>query len=243
MTRPRHAPSRPRLPTGGAAAYDTCMNRDLIQPIGLKSVLLYPPTVRLERGRLTQLYSTICEYKPYSQFAFLPDGARLFNDVTTELRLGPDRLTFQERIPANQSSYSVVRDYERMVDDFWKLFTPGIFVTQEVVLEALWPLADGAASEFIEARFLKIGRREAAGLGADCAGIGLKLVFPRHSPTKAVELRIEPFFRDPKYLFLALSTQDVQPIQAPSAAGERVRWVEHFLGHEVADLVMKHAEP
>ena len=226
---------------GSRGLYDTRMNRDLIQPIGLKSVLLYPPTVRLEKGRLTQLYSTICEYKPYSQFAFLPYGARLFDDMATQLRLGPDRLAFQERIPANQSSYGVVRDYERMVEDFWKQFSPGIFVTQEVVLEAVWPLENGTASDFIEARFLKIGRRDAAVLGGDCAGIGLKLVFPRHAPTKAVELRIEPFFRDPKYLFLALSTQDVQPIQSPSAAGERVRWVEHFLGHEVADLVTRYA--
>jgi hypothetical protein len=31
-----------------------------------------------------------------------------------------------------------VRDYEHIVQDFWNAFTPGIFVTQEVVLEALW---------------------------------------------------------------------------------------------------------
>jgi hypothetical protein len=218
------------------------MNRDLIRPITLKSVLLYPPTVRLERGKLTQLYSTVCEYKPYSQFAFLPDGARMFNDPATQLRCGPDRLAFQERIPANQSSYGVLRSYERMVEDFWNLFSPGIFVTQEVVLEALWPLDNGAASDFIESHFLQISRKEAAGLGAECAGIGVKLVYPRHAANKAVELRIEPFFREPKYLFLALSTQDLQPIQAPSAAGERVRWVEDFLGHEVADLVSKQAD-
>ncbi|MFQ5601172.1 MAG: hypothetical protein ACE5G2_11550 [Candidatus Krumholzibacteriia bacterium] len=218
------------------------MNRDLIRPVALKSVLIYPPTVRLERGKLTQLYSTICEYKPYTQFAFLPDGARMFSDTATQLRFGPDRLAFQERIPANQSSYGVVRNYERMVEDFWKAFTPGVFVTQEVVLEAVWPLDDTTSSEFVESRFLRFGRDDTGALGAECAGIGVKLVFPRHAPAKAVELRIEPFFRDPKYLFMALSTQDVQPIQAASAAGERVRWVEHFLGHEVADFVMKRAE-
>jgi hypothetical protein len=217
------------------------MNRDLIRPVTLKSVLLYPPTVRLERGKLTQLYSTICEYKPYSQFAFLPDGARLFNDAATQLRCGPDRLAFQERIPADQSSYGVLRSYDRIVEDFWKLFSPGIFVTQEVVLEAIWPLDNGPASAFIESHFLKIGREDAAALGAECAGIGVKLVFPRHATNKAVELRIEPLFRDPKHLFMAVSTQDLQPLQAPSAAGERVRWVEHFLGHEVADLISKHA--
>lgn len=213
------------------------MNRDLIQPITLKSVLLFPPTVRLERNKLTQLYSTICAYKPYTQFAFLPDGARLFNDPNTQLRVAADRLAFQERVPENQSSYGVVRDYERMVEDFWKLFTPGIFVTQEVVMEAVWPLESAQATEFIETRFLKIRRQDVAALGAECAGIGLKLVLPRHGPTKTVEVRIEPLFRDPKYLFLAVSTQEVQPIQSPSAAGERVRWVEHFLGHELADLV------
>ncbi|HZL86234.1 MAG TPA: hypothetical protein VFD07_12750 [Candidatus Krumholzibacteria bacterium] len=213
------------------------MNRDRIQPITLKSVLIFPPTVRLERGKLTQFYSTVCAYKPYTQFAFLPDGARLFNDLTTQLRVASDRLAFQERIPENQSSYGVVRDYERMVEDFWKQFTPGIFFSQEVLIEAVWPLEEGLASEFIESRFLKIRRQDVASLGADCAGIGLKLVLPRHGPTKAVEVRIEPLFRDPKYLFLALSTQEVQPIQSPSAAGERVRWVEHFLGHELADLV------
>lgn len=213
------------------------MNRDLIQPITLKSVLIFPPTVRLERTKLTQFYATVCGYKPYTQFAFLPDGARLFNDPTTQLRLAADRLAFQERVPENQSSYGVVRDYERMVEDFWKQFTPGIFVTQEVVMEAVWPLEGALATEFIESRFLKIRRQDVAALGADCAGIGLKLVLPRHGPTKTVEVRIEPLFRDPKYLFLAVSTQEVQPIQSPSAAGERVRWVEHFLGHELADLV------
>lgn len=217
------------------------MNRELIKPITLKSVLIYPPTVRLERGKLTQLYSTVCAYKPYTQFAFLPDGARMFNDLATQLRLVADRMAFQERIPESQSSYGVVRDYERIVEDFWRQFTPGIFVTQEVVIEAVWPLENTTATDFIESHFLKITRPDVASLGAECAGIGMKLVFPRHGPTKAVEVRIEPFFRDPKYLFLAVSTQDVQPIQSPSAAGERVRWVEHFLGHELADLVSSRA--
>ncbi len=31
------------------------------------------------------------------------------------------------------------------------------------------------------------------------------------------------------------------PVQAPQAAGERVRWVESFLGHEVASFVRAHA--
>jgi len=215
------------------------MNRDLIQPVTLKSVLLYPPTVRLERAKLTQLYSTVCAYKPYTQFAFLPDGARMLNDHGTQLRLGPDRLAFQERIPSNESSYGVVSNYEKIVEDFWKQFRPGVFLTQEVVFEALWPLDDELASDFIEKHFLKIGREEASDLGAACAGVGLKLVFPSHQPNKAVELRVEPFFRDPKFLFLALSTQDLQPVQSSSAAGERVRWVEHYLGHDVADFITK----
>ena len=216
------------------------MNRELIQPVTMKSVLLYPPTVRLEGAKLTQLYSTICGYKPYTQFAFLPDGARMVNDPGTQLRLGPDRLTFQERIPSSQSSYGVVSNYERIVEDFWKQFTPGVFLTQEVLFEAVWPLDDDVAGgEFIEKHFLRVGRDEASALGAECAGIGLKFVFPRHQPNKAVELRIEPFFRDPKYLFMALSTQDLQPIQSPSAAGERVRWIEHYLGHDVADFITK----
>ena len=218
------------------------MNRDLIRAVTLKSVVLYPPTVRLERGKLTQLYSTICDYKPYAQFAFQPDGAQMFNDPNTMLRLGPDRLSFQERIPHNQSSYSTVRDYERIVDDFWKAFQPGVFITQEVVIEALWPLENGGdAVEMIESRFLRFGREDALRLGAECAGVGLKLVFPRFAPSKAVELRVEPFFRDSKQLFLAVSSQDLQPVQAPAAVGERVRWVEHLLGHEVADFVARHA--
>jgi len=76
--------------------------------VNLKSILLYPPTVRLERGKLTKYYSTVCEYKPYGQFAFLPDGARLMNEAGTQLRLGPDRLAFQERIPSNESIYGTV---------------------------------------------------------------------------------------------------------------------------------------
>jgi len=217
------------------------MNRDLIRPVSLKSVLIYPPTVRLERSKLTQLYSTICEYKPYSQFAFLPDGARLMNDQATQLRLSQDRLTFQERIPSDQSTYGTVRNFEHIIQDFWKAFTPGLFVTQEVVLEAVWPLEDTTATEYIESRFLRIGRETARGLGAECAGVGIKLVFPQFASAKAVELRIEPFFRDPKFLFLAISSQDMQPVQDPAAVGERVRWVEHFLGHEVADFVDRSA--
>jgi len=213
------------------------LNPDRIQPVALQSVLLYPPTVRLERGKLTQLYSTVCAHKPYAQFAFLPDGARMQNDDGSQLRLGPDRLAYKERIPPNQSTYATVRDYERMVQDFWDAFTPGIFVTQEVVLEAVWPLEDGVAQDILEARFLRFGRTDTAELGAACAGVGLKLVFPQYAPAKAVELRIEPFFRDPSNLFLAITSQDLQPVQAPTAAGERVRWLEHFLGHEVANFV------
>lgn len=216
------------------------MNPDRIQPVAIQSVLLYPPTVRLERGKLTQLYSTVCAYKPYAQFAFLPDGARMQNDDGSQLRLGPDRLAYKERIPNNQSTYATVVEYEHMVQDFWETFTPGIFVTQEVVLEALWPLEDGMSQDLLEASFLRFGRGDAAKLGAACAGVGLKLVFPAYAPAKAVELRIEPFFRDPKFLFLAVSSQDLQPTQAPNAAGDRVRWLEHFLGHEVASFVREH---
>ena len=213
------------------------LNPDLVQPIAIQSVLLYPPTVRLERGKLTQFYSTLCTYKPYAQFALLPDGARMQNDDGSQVRLGPDRLAYKERIPDNQSTYATLRDYEHMVQDFWEAFTPGIFVTQEVVLEAIWPLDGMLAHEFLEARFLRVGRAEASSLGAACAGLGMKLVFPTYAPAKAVELRIEPFFRDPKFLFVALSSQDLQPVQAPNVVGERVRWIEHFLGHEVANFV------
>jgi len=216
------------------------LNADRIQPVAIQSVLLYPPTVRLERGKLTALYGRVCEYKPYAQFAFLPDGARMMNDDGSQLRLGPDRMSYKERIPDSQSTLATVRDYERMVQDFWDAFTPGIFVTQEVVLEAVWPLEDGVAQDLLESRFLRFGRAEAGALGAACAGVGLKLVFPAYAPAKAVELRIEPFFRDPKRLFLAVSSQDLQPVQAASAAGERVRWVESFLGHEVARFVQSH---
>ena len=88
------------------------LNPDLIQPVGIQSVVLYPPTVRLERGKMTQLYSTICTYKPYAQFALLPDGARMLNDDGSHVRLGPDRLSYKERIPDSQSTYATVRDYE-----------------------------------------------------------------------------------------------------------------------------------
>ena len=218
------------------------LNPDRIQPVAIQSVLLYPPTVRLERGKLTQLYSTVCAYKQYAQFAFLPDGARMMNDDGSQVRLGPDRLSYKERIPENQSTYATVRDYERIVQDFWNAFTPGIFVTQEAVLEALWPLDDMPSQELLESRFLRFGREQAASLGSQCAGVGLKLVFPAYAPAKAVELRLEPFFRDPKFLFLAVSSQDLQPVQAPTATGDRVRWLEHFLGHEVATFVKAHAQ-
>jgi hypothetical protein len=218
-------------------AWSAVLNPDLIQPIGLQSVVLYPPTVRLERAKMTQLYSAVCAYKPYAQFALLPDGARMQNDDGSQVRLGPDRLSYKERIPDNQSTYATVRDYEHIVQDFWNSFTPGIFVTQEVVLEALWPLEGMMSQDFLEGRMLRVGRDEAASLGAACAGIGLKLVFPAFATAKAVELRIEPFFRDPKYLFLALTSQDLQPVQSPSAVGERLRWLESFLGREVATFV------
>ena len=218
------------------------LNPDLTQPVAIQSVLLYPPTVRLEGAKLTQLYSTVCTCKPYAQFAFLPDGARMQNDDGSQVRLGPDRLSYKERIPQNQSTYATVRDYEHIVQDFWSNFAPGIFLTQEVVLEALWPLEDGMAQDLLESRFLRFGRGEASELGAACAGVGLKLVFPQYAAAKAVELRLEPFFRDPKYLFLAVSSQDLQPVQAPQAAGERVRWLEHLLGHEVARFVQTYAK-
>ena len=226
-----------RAPGLAIAQETTVLNPDLVQPIAIQSVLLFPPTVRLERGKLTQFYSTLCAYKPYAQFALLPDGARMQNDDGSQVRLGPDRLAYKERIPDNQSTYATLRDYERMVQDFWEAFTPGIFVTQEVVLEAVWPLDGMPAHEFLESHFLRVGRAEASSLGAACAGLGLKFVFPAYAPAKAVELRIEPFFRDPKFLFVALSSQDLQPVQAPNAVGERVRWIEHFLGHEVANFV------
>jgi len=219
------------------------LNPDRIQPVSLQCVLVYPPTVRLDRGKLTGLYSAVCAYKPYAQFQFLPDGARMLNDDGSQMRLGPDRLAYKERIPANQSTFATVGDFEHIVQDFWESFTPGIFVMQEVALEALWPLDGGiTAQDFLESRFLRFGRSEAGELGAACAGVGLKLVYPQHAPGKAVELRLEPFFRDPHQLFLAVSTQDVQPVQTHVATGERVRWAEHFLGHEVANFVRSRAE-
>jgi hypothetical protein len=161
----------------------------------------------------------------------------MLNDDGSQVRLGPDRLAYKERIPDNQSTYATVRDYDHIVQDFWNAFTPGIFVTQEVVFEAVWPIEGLAANEFLEAHGVRISRAEAGSLGAACAGIGLKFVFPAFAPAKAVELRLEPFFRDPRYLFLAVTTQDLQPVQTPTAPGERVRWVEHLVGHEVATFV------
>ena len=84
------------------------LNPDRIQPVALHSVLLYPPTVRLDRGKLTTFYSTVCAYKPYSQFTLLPDGASMVNGDGSQLRLGPDRIAYKERIPENQSTFATV---------------------------------------------------------------------------------------------------------------------------------------
>jgi hypothetical protein len=85
-------------------------------------------------------------------------------------------------------------------------------------------------------RMLRVGRNEAASLGAACAGIGLKLVFPAFATAKAVELRIEPFFRDPKYLFLALTSQDLQPC-SPERGGRTPALAGKLPRREVATFV------
>jgi len=212
------------------------LNPDLIQPVAIQSVLLYPPrcgsngpssrscTAPSASTSLTR--SSRCfRWRQYDERRWLARAARA----------GPPCL--QERIPENQSTYATLRDFEHIIQDFWTAFTPGIFVTQEVVIESLWPIEGMLSQEFLEERCLRVGRAQAASLGAACAGVGLKFVFPQFAPAKAVELRLEPFFRDPKFLFVAISSQDLQPIQAPNAAAERVRWAEHFLGHEVANFV------
>jgi hypothetical protein len=104
-----------------------------------------------------------------------------------------------------------------------------IWIVQQSILRFLVPF-DEPVIPLMNDQIFKMSSDDLARFGRPVLGMCLRIEFPPlpDDPTQ-LQLRIEPYFRDPKMLFLELSTRFLQPLLGPDDLRARLTSADRFV--------------
>lgn len=211
------------------------MNPELLRSIYFGMEIVYPPLTSLDKQMLTELYGQVNQRYNYVSFTLLGNGAQFNENGGSFCRIMNDRIHLSE-----ENLQADIQIYKEKAVDIIKTFQAKtkvpIFLMQSITLRALWPCGtDQNASEMIQERFLKIGPEDIEKLERPFAGVGLRL----NSPTQenVFDIKIEPWFRDLKQIFIELRGEFPQPIQTLDIAEKRIDQVYQYLFHQISRFI------
>jgi hypothetical protein len=211
------------------------MNPELLRTVYFALETVYPPVMQMEKNQLTELYGTVNQRYHYSSFALIPNGAVFSEQDISVCQVLRDRIHFKE-----ENLQSNIQIYKEKVIDILKMtqskFAIPVFFLQAVTLRGLWDCTpESNAAEFIQERFLKIDQDELGILERPLAGVGLRFNSPK--PEETFDFRVEPWFRDLKYLFIELRGEFPQPINNLELAERRVEQTYDYLFNKISKFI------
>ena len=187
----------------------------VINPTDIVIGAVFPPTA-LDKNTLTRVYSNIVRrYSSYGSFSFLsPGGAKISQDGVSDVIIQQDKLQFVEHIEALAFQHVKEKSIEifRIVLDQVK---PQIFMVLGVKLISLIEFSEeNGAVKFINANMLTSLKQEHLNiLDLQLLGTGLRFHWLKEDPSKSqYDLKIEPFFRNRKNLYVELDVQFTEPV-------------------------------
>jgi hypothetical protein len=198
-------------------------------PHGFITQLHSPPQLLLERS-LKEIYLVVSDRFHYTQFELLPSGqgALLKDGEQRACEIYSDRIVIKEQ-PTQQNFDEFIDQVLPMVSEIKQRTGHPLWIFQQVVLRYLLPF-ETPVMPMLQEHLFAIDETDLEKFGRPVLGLCLRIEFPPlpEDPTQ-VQLRIEPFFREPRMLFLELSTRFLQPIQQPGELATRLRSSYEFL--------------
>jgi len=208
-------------------------------PLAYITELLYPP-MALSAQALKELYLQISGAYGFTEFKILPEGrgAQLQNERKKALSILPDKLIYKEE-RTEQTIESFAGEVAGVVRSVREHLRIPVFISQAVVIRLLSPVLGGEnGSQYIGRRLLGFRPDQLAPFGRPASGVGLRLVFPAtRERLNEFQVRVEPFFQDPKMLYLENTARFFQPPQTPEQVVENLRATHGFLRAETAEFL------
>ncbi len=183
------------------------MNAELLTCRRLTTGLVYPP-FKLQHQHVNHIYAEISGRYPFQTLQHLPDGARMANP-TGDFFIQATRMQVNDNVDHFQSSKEKAIDLFRLAQN--RLQIPQ-FITFGLKLTAFLPLDEKGpdAAELIEDAALASIKDNIELLGPGRKGVGLRFVLHQDG---VHELKIEPFFKEPKQLYVELDVQHPTPFK------------------------------
>ncbi|MCL4735031.1 MAG: hypothetical protein KJ050_08845 [Candidatus Omnitrophica bacterium] len=198
-------------------------------PHGFVAQLHCPPQATPERA-LKELYLILSGRFRYPQFELLHagQGAVLKEGEQRSCEIYPDHLVIKEQ-PTQLNFDEFLEQVVPIVQEVRNHIGQPIWIFQQSILRYLLPF-DTPVMPMLQQHFFKIGDSDLDKFKRPVLGLCARIEFPPlpEEPTQ-VQLRIEPYFREPKMLFLELSSRYLQPIQQISEFEQRLRGSYEFL--------------
>ncbi len=214
------------------------MEETALRIVHFRIQALYPPTVpRFVGSALQELYLKISERHQFEKFELIGDqGAKLSTEAVRNCEILRDRIVLWEDV---QRSFELVtKDFVDILEIVKGKFNMPILVGFSCVLRAFWPLPTGMdASSFIRSKALNINDDQFRLLGITVAGTGLRVNCPDRAHNKIHDFKIEPFFRDPRDLFIELASSFLEPIQTVSICEQKMKECYEFLMNNIVNFV------
>ncbi|MCX7919308.1 MAG: hypothetical protein N3A72_06830 [bacterium] len=217
------------------------MNPELLRTIYFALETVYPPIMKMDKTNLTELYGSVNQRYHYSTFALIQNGAVFSEQDISVCHILRDRIQFKE-----ENLQADIQIYKEKVLDILKMtqakYAIPVFFLQVVTLRGIWDCdKETNASEFIHQRFLKITPEELQVLDRPFAGIGLRFNSPKGEDT--FDFRIEPWFRDLKYLFIELRSEFPLPINSLEVAEKRINQTYDYLFTKISTFIAQPEKP
>lgn len=209
-------------------------------PLAFITELAFPP-MEFEQRVLKELYLDTSSAHNFTEFKILNGGAVLSLGERRQFNILRDRVIIKDDL--TDLTFDA---YTRMAVDLCdrakaRTGIP-IYLTQSVVIRLLSPI-DGegpAAKDLLEA-FIKVEPEALKEFGRPLSGVGLRFVFPPipQDPSE-FQVRLEPYFRDPKMMFLENVARFLHPCQDGAGLAAVLNRADGFLKTQVAEF-LKHS--
>ena len=205
------------------------MLQEHVIPHGFLTQLHTPPMVHQERA-LKELYLNLSDQFQYQKFELLGrgQGAVLKESGNRSLEIYRDRVVVKEQ-PTSLSFDEYLNQVVSIVEAVQQGLKVPIWLVQQSILRFLVPF-DEPVIPLMNDQIFKMSADDLERFGRPILGLCLRIEFPPlpDDPTQ-MQLKVEPFFRDPKMLFLELSTRFLHPLQSLDDLRSRLTNADRFV--------------
>ncbi len=206
------------------------LDSDRMIPLGMVTVLMRPPTPP-DPQICKQLYLELSDQYRFARFEMRNNVVTMAESDQRGCEIRPDQVLFKDE----NTSLSLAGYHDEAVGLFSviqeRLSIP-VWVVQNHIARVLLPLSNHElnAAQLLYERLFHMTPEMMACFGRPAAGACLRLVFlPTPELPCQYEIRVEPYFRDPRTIYVEVNAHFLLPLQKAEELRTRLDDTYHFL--------------